>query len=123
MKVYALRVFVDNWLAACDFYEHVLKLPLAFKDEGFGWAEFDAGGAKFGVERVDEDASAESKALVGRFLGVSLQVDDAEKTASELMAQGVVFTMGPEKQDWGGVLAHFKDPCGNVITLMSEPSA
>lgn len=120
MKVYAIRIFVDDWSKACDFYEHTLGLPLEFKDESFGWAEFDVGGPKFGIERVDQNSSLEDQALVGRFLGVSLQVEDAEEIYKELSAKGVKFSMLPEKQDCGGVIAHLKDPCENIITLMSE---
>ena len=120
MKIYAIRIFVDKWQAACDFYEHTLGLPLEFKSDEFGWAELDVQGAKFGIERVDDPSDSEHGSLIGRFIGVSLQVDDAEKTYEDLVAKGVEFSMPPEKQDWGGVIAHFKDPCGNIITLMSE---
>ena len=120
MKIYAVRIFVSDWNAACSFYEEVLGLTLEFKDDSFGWAEFNVGGAKFGIERVDDDASIEDKAMIGRYLGVSLQVDDVQSTYDELVAKGVKFTSTPEKQAWGGVLANFQDPSGNTITLMSE---
>lgn len=120
MKIYAVRVLVDDWLSACEFYKHTLNLTLEFENETFGWAEFDAGGAKLGIERVDDNASPEDKKLVGRFLGVSLQVDDVEETYKKLLEKGVEFTGQPEKQEWGGVLAHFKDTSGNVLTLVSE---
>ena len=119
MKLYAVRIFVDDWQTACDFYANTLGLTCEFKDESFGWAEFDVGGgAKFGIERCDPDS--QDRSLVGRFLGVSLQVEDAFATYEVLKGKGVEFTASPEKQAWGGVLAHFKDPCGNIITLMSE---
>jgi hypothetical protein len=35
-------------------------------------------------------------------------------------AKGVEFTGRPEKQQWGGTLAHLKDLDGNVLTLMQE---
>ena len=122
MKLYAVRILVDDWLSACEFYEKKLGLTLEFKDESFGWAEFNVGGAKFGIERVKENASKEDKALIGRFLGVSLQVDNVQSTYHDLQAKGVEFIAPPEKQQWGGTLANFKDPSGNIITLMSESS-
>ena len=122
MKLYAVRILVNDWLSACEFYEQKLGLTLEFKDESFGWAEFDVGGAKFGIERVGENSSSEDKALVGRFLGVSLQVDDAQATYEDLSAKGVEFVSPPEKQDWGGTLANFKDTSGNILTIMSENS-
>ena len=114
MHLYAVRIFVSDWPAACRFYQQALGLELEFKDDAFGWAEFDAGGAKLGIERVDDDASAEDKALIGRYLGISLRVDDVETTYRALLDKGVVFTSTPEKQAWGGVLADLQDPSGNV---------
>jgi len=49
---------------------------------------------------------------------VSLRVDDLAATYVELRAKGVTFTAPPEKQPWGGSLAHFKDPDGNILTLL-----
>ena len=122
MKLYAIRIFVDDWKRACEFYEQKLGLTLEFQDESFGWAEFDVGGAKFGIERVDESAGCEDKALVGRFVGTSLMVDDVETVYSDLSGKGVEFTSAPEKQAWGGTIAHFKDTSGNILTIMSEAS-
>ena len=49
-------------------------------------------------------------------------VDDIEEQYKRLVAKGVVFTGRPEKQHWGGTLAHLKDLEGNVLTLMQEAS-
>ena len=117
MKLYAFRVFVKDWDTACQFYEHTLALPLRFKDESLGWAEFDVGGPCLGVERVDAD-DADAAAMVGRFLGVSLRVDDIYATFDRLQAKGVTFDAPPERQPWGGVLVHLRDPEDNVLTLL-----
>ncbi|MDH3643838.1 MAG: hypothetical protein OES38_17160 [Gammaproteobacteria bacterium] len=34
------------------------------------------------------------------------------------VAKGVEFVEPPERQPWGGVLAHFKDPEQNIMTLV-----
>lgn len=120
MKICAVRIFVNDWMEACDSYGNTLGLPLEFSEKTFGWAEFDVGGAKFGIERVDPGSGEAEQARVGRFVGVSLQVDDARETYQQLAARGVEFESPPEKQHWGGVLAHFKDPSGTLISLMSE---
>ena len=117
MKLYAVRVFVNDWDSACDFYENVLKLPVKYKEPALGWAEFDIGGPSLGLERVAPD-DEEGRSLIGRFVGISLQVEDIQKTYEELKGRGVEFTNPPEKQEWGGTLAHFKDPAGNIITLL-----
>jgi predicted enzyme related to lactoylglutathione lyase len=94
-----------------------LSLPEKFSDAGMGWAEFDVGGPSLSVERTDP-RDAEAEGLSGRFLGVSLSVDDVDETYEHLVSRGVKFLNPPARQPWGGVLAHFEDPEGNVITLL-----
>ena len=52
---------------------------------------------------------------------MSLAVADVEATYARLRARGVAFEARPERMPWGGVLAHFRDPDGNVLTLVSGP--
>jgi len=54
-------------------------------------------------------------------VGASLAVPDVEAEYRLLVARGVQFVEPPEKQPWGGTLAHLRDPDGNVITLVSSP--
>lgn len=61
-----------------------------------------------------------SRRLVGRFTGVSFDTDDIERAYRRLFALGVPFQGPPEKQDWGGSLAHFRDPDGNLLTLVGS---
>ena len=117
MKLYAFRVFVDDWDRACQFYGHTLDLPIKFKDASMGWAEFDVGGPSLVLERVVDDG-VEGRSPAKRFLGISLQVDDISATYQKLQEKGVQFTAPPEKQYWGGTLAHFKDPEGSTLTLL-----
>jgi len=37
---------------------------------------------------------------------------------ADLSAEGVTFDSAPERQPWGGASAHFRDPDGNVPTLL-----
>lgn len=117
MKLYAVRIFTTDWDRAVDFYREVIGLSLTFADQAFAWAEFDLGGARLGIEGLDAGAP-EADALVGRFVGISLAVDDIDRVYSQLTDKGVAFTGPPEKQPWGGTLAHFKDPDDNVLTLL-----
>ena len=117
MKLYAVRIFVHSWNESCEFYRDTLSLPERFRNDKLGWAEYDLGGPCFGVQRVDE-SDTEGKHLVGRFVGVSLQVEDIAAVYRELQEQGVKFTSAPEKQEWGGSLAQFEDPDGNILTLL-----
>jgi catechol 2,3-dioxygenase-like lactoylglutathione lyase family enzyme len=115
--LYATRVFVTDWERALRFYTETLEMPVGFRSDDIGWAEFDTGEAKLALERVDFE-DAEAMALVGRFVGVSLRVADLDATHATLATRGVDFLAPPEQQTWGGVLAHLRDPDRNVLTLL-----
>lgn len=122
-KLYAQRIFCHNWQECVDFYQSKLSLAIRFISEDLGWAEFELGTAALAVEQVDAN-DAEAKALVGRFVGVSLQVDDMQAAYQHMSKLGVEFSQLPERQEWGGILAHFKDPAGNILTLVAaDPDA
>lgn len=114
MQIYAVRIFVSDWDRACEFYEGQLGLPLRFASADLGWAEFSAGGPSIAIER----AGADSAELIGRFVGVSLLVDDLDTAYRTLTDKGVEFTQPPTEQSWGGHIAHFCDPDGNILTLL-----
>jgi catechol 2,3-dioxygenase-like lactoylglutathione lyase family enzyme len=116
-----VRVFVRDFERALRFYTGTLGIPLALRSDEYGWAQLATGQAQLALERLDP-ASGED-ALLGRFLGVSLAVADVYATYGELFARGVDFLAPPEQMPWGGVLAHFRDPDGNVLTLVGPPRA
>ena len=118
MQLYGIRIFVDDLALARAFYADTLALPIIWEVSGTAIG-FNAG-AQIIVEAVSPEAEPDDRALVGRFVGCSLHVDDIEKSYSDLATNGVEFTSPPEKQFWGGTLAHFKDPSGNVLTLLGE---
>ncbi len=116
-KLYAVRIFTTDWDRSVAFYRDLVELEIKFADESMGWAEFDLGGPSLAIERV---ADNDPQALVGRFIGISIAIPDMEQTYATLKERGVQFLSAPEAQPWGGVLAHFKDPDDNVITLLGS---
>lgn len=116
MKLYGVRIFVDDLEAARRFYGQTLGLAEAWRADAMGAFGVTVGGSELIIETVDDDA--ERRELVGRFVGVSLQVDDLAAAHQSLTAKGVRFVSPPQKQAWGGSLAHFEDPAGNVLTLL-----
>jgi predicted enzyme related to lactoylglutathione lyase len=116
-KLYGVRAFVTDWEKTLEFYSETLGMPIAFAGPEAGRAELDSGAAHPALERVDP-SDAEAADLTGRFVAVSLQVEDIQATYEELATRGVEFLGPPEEQPWGGVLAHLRDPEGNVLTLL-----
>ncbi|HZM46282.1 MAG TPA: VOC family protein [Burkholderiales bacterium] len=110
-KLFAVRVFVTDWDRAIRFYTETLGMRTTYRNDEIGWAQMATGEGQLALERV-EPSDEEGKALVGRFVGVSLQVPDIFATYDLLVERGVEFVAPPEKQPWGGVLAHLRDPDG-----------
>ena len=100
MKLYAVRLFAENWTETVAFYRDTLAWPVVFEDEGMGWAEFDVGGPSIAIERIEPD-DPEAKTLMGRFAGVSLQVDDIDALYAAWTDNGVEFRGPPARQPWG----------------------
>lgn len=116
MKLYGVRVFVDDLGEARRFYVETLGLAETWSADAMGAFGVSVGWPELIIERADDEARSEG--LLGRFVGVSLQVEDIAATHAALAAKGVRFVTAPEKQPWGGSLAHFADPSGNVLTLL-----
>jgi predicted enzyme related to lactoylglutathione lyase len=114
-----VRIFALDWERTVSFYEQVLCLPQRYRNDDVGWVEFDVGGPCLAIERIRPE-DAEEEPLTGRFLGISLHVDDINEAYQKLNDQGVKFIAPPEKQPWGGFLAHFEDPEANVLTLLGR---
>ena len=117
MKVYGIQILVDDVLAARAFYVDTLGLKLAWEIPEMGAFGVEVEPIQFIVTVVGEERTR--GAAPRRFIGVSIAVDDMDAVYRELTAKGVPFEGPPETQPWGGTLAYFRDPSGNVLTLMA----
>ena len=120
MKIGFVRVFVSDFKKSLGFYTNTLGMEVDYTDNS-GWAQFKSGeDVSLAIEACDPDHLELGSKLVGRFVGVTLMVDNILETYQQLTNKGVEFTGKPEKQPWGGTLAHLKDPDSNVLTLMES---
>jgi predicted enzyme related to lactoylglutathione lyase len=121
-RLLLVRVFVRDFERAVRFYGETLGMKMSHRSDTLGWAQFALAGADLAIERDrGESEGDDEESMVGRFVGVSLAVEDIAQTYETLRARGVAFLRPPERMSWGGVLAHFRDPDGNVLTLVGSP--
>jgi len=113
MKIGYVNVFVSDLGRAIGFYRDTLGLALQHAAEEHGYASFQAGAVSLGLAVPGEDQGE----LVGRHTGVGFAVADLEAEHARLAGEGVAFTMPPSRQPWGGFMATFTDPDGNVYYL------
>jgi predicted enzyme related to lactoylglutathione lyase len=107
---------VHDFGAALAFFRDVVGLPLLMADESFHFARFDAGGISFAVASGG-DASGPAEPRPDRLSGIGFVVEDVDAAYREMKARGARFTMEPSEQPWGGYMAMFADPEGNVFYL------
>ena len=119
MEIAYVNVGVSNLSRAVEFYRDTLGLALGFSDEEHGYASFSAGPISLGLAVGEED----QRELLGRHTGVGFNTADLEADHKRLAEQGGGFTMEPTRQPWGGFMALFADPDGNVFYLDESAAA
>jgi catechol 2,3-dioxygenase-like lactoylglutathione lyase family enzyme len=116
----AVRVCTRDLAASRAFYAD--SLGLVQTSAGDEWVAFDAGrGVQLVVEVADTAEPDADEIAPGRFTGLSFAVEDAARACEELEGLDVRIIGRPERQPWGGTLAHIADPDGNVLTLVQAP--
>ena len=113
LAIQYINIYVSDLTQSVVFYRDIVGLDLEVSDEAHGYASFNAGSIRFGLVQVD----AAQFELMARHTGVGFCTSDLEQTYSEWIDQGVEFSMKPERQPWGGFMALFADPDGNVSYL------
>jgi predicted enzyme related to lactoylglutathione lyase len=113
MEIAYVNVFVADLKNAVAFYEGQLGLRLEHSAEEHGYASFSAGPVRLGLAV----AGADQAELVGRHTGVGFAVSDLKAEHARLTELGVVFSMPPTRQPWGGFMALFTDPDLNIYYL------
>ncbi|HUG37798.1 MAG TPA: MOSC domain-containing protein [Candidatus Limnocylindrales bacterium] len=116
MQVSYVNVYVTDLDRSVAFFQKTLGLALQYAAESFGYASFDVGPIRMGLAKIDAE-DEDSRALVGRRTGIGFAVPDLDARHRALAERGVAFPMPPAKQPWGGYMALFADPDGNVFYL------
>jgi catechol 2,3-dioxygenase-like lactoylglutathione lyase family enzyme len=113
----------DDVDAAKEFYGGTLGLDVG---ENYGGISLDlAGGGQVWIYPKDNHVPA-------TFTVLNIMVDDIDKAVDDLGAKGVNFEQYTEdpirtdskgiSRDFGGAMAWFKDPGGNIVSLVQVPS-
>ena len=111
-------IWTANAERLARFYRDILDMePVSQRD---GFMAFQFGDLRLTITNHSEvkgDAKDPLRIMV------NLAVDDIHSAYQRLLGKGVEFLREPEKEHWGGYVATFKDPDGNVLQLLQQPSA
>lgn len=114
--VVGITLWTDDLERLFNFYRDTLGLPLHSQHEDF--IAFEMGGIRFNI------------GLHGQVSGVSkdpfrimahLGVDDIHAEHRRLRDAGTLFIRPPEQEHWGGWVATFQDPDGNLLQMLQFP--
>ena len=109
-RIWDVTLTVVNLEQAVPFYEDVLGLSKKYYFPG-DYAGFDCGGVEIGLSTGTSKNPAEGIPCIN-FL-----VENLDKTVQFLHERGVHFVKEPQDTAWGGRIARFSDPDGNVMQL------
>jgi predicted enzyme related to lactoylglutathione lyase len=103
--------FVTDVNKAVKFYRDTLGLPLRF--ESPSWSEFATGETTLALHPAS-DKNPAGKVEFG------FTVADVEVFYRDMSAKGVLFSIPPKKQDFGGLLAQFVDSEGAHCSVAAK---
>ena len=102
--------------AMARFYRDTLGLtPRSSKPD---FINFDWSGVRLSVSVHDRVRGVSGEPL--RIM-LNLSVADIRAVHQRLARDGVVFSREPAREEWGGWVATFTDPDGNILQLMQPP--
>lgn len=110
LRVWDVTFTVSDLERAANFYESVLGLQKKYQFSTY--VGFDCGGVEIGL--VPGDVAGDR---VGAPV-VDFLVQDVDEACRTLRERGVSFVKEPRDTPWGGRIARFTDPDGNLLQLV-----
>ena len=108
-------IWTDNLAAMTAFYHDTLGLPLHSERPHF--VAFEWGDMRFSIGAHTE---VSGKTREPHRIMVNLATSDIRALHARLSAAGVRFIRPPEREHWGGMVATFADPDGNLLQLLEQ---
>ncbi len=99
------------------FYRDILGLTVHSVRQDF--VAFEVGDRRLSIGWHDE---VPGKARDPFRVMVNLGVQNIHEVYARLRGEDVAFIRPPEQEHWGGWVATFRDPDGNILQLLQHPS-
>ena len=116
-SIVGITLWTNNLSEMFSFYSEILNITVHSRHDGF--IAFQLGELRFNLGAHDQiNGVAKDPYRIMPHFGV----DDIQLEHSKLLEAGVCFIRNPEKEEWGGWVATFKDPDGNILQLLQFPT-
>jgi catechol 2,3-dioxygenase-like lactoylglutathione lyase family enzyme len=111
-----ITLWTDDLEGMFRFYHQTLGLPVHSKHADF--IAFQLGELRFNIGRHEQ---IHGPARDPYRMMPHLAVEDLHGEHQRLLALGVEFIRPPELEHWGGWVATFNDPDGNILQFLQFP--
>ena len=101
-----------------SFYSDILKLPVRSDRKEFINFEINSFRLTITVHSDVKNSARDPLRIM-----INLGTSRIQETYKNLSDKGVSFLREPEIESWGGWVATFTDPDGNILQLLEEPSS
>jgi predicted enzyme related to lactoylglutathione lyase len=108
-----VNIWTEDLATMVQFYRDTLELPVHSVHTDF--AAFELGGIRVSVGL---HSGIRGPARDPKRIMLNLGVDDIQAAYRALTSKGVDFVRPPEREHWGGWVATFADPDGNLLQLL-----
>ena len=109
-------VWTDRLDEMAEFYRDTLGFPVHSVRPNF--VAFQLGDARFSI---GTHAHVSGRTTEPERVMINLGTRDIHNAHETLSARGVEFVRPPEQEHWGGWVATFRDPDGNMLQLLEQP--
>lgn len=109
-------IWTDDLASLRTFY--VDTLGLTPRSDHPHFVNFEWGDVRFSIGSHD---GVRGQARDPHRIMVNFDVGDIHGLHERLAGKGVSFIRPPEKEHWGGWVATFEDPDGNLLQLLQQP--
>ena len=114
--VIGVTLWTEDLERLLEFYRDTLGLPLRGRHGDF--VNFEWGNMRLNLGLHDR---VTGPALDPYRIMISFGVQDIQAEYRRLSEQGVKFIRVPEQEFWGGWVATFLDPDGNILQYLQKP--
>lgn len=114
--VAGVTIWTDDLERLLSFYRDTLQLTVHRHHGHF--VNFDFGNVRLNLGLHDR---VRGRAQDPYRIMVHLSVSDIHQEYRRLTDQWVPFIRVPEREEWGGWVATFQDPDGNILQLLQQP--
>ena len=101
-----------------SFYSETLELPVRSDRKEFINFELNSFRLTIAVHSDIKNSAKDPLRIM-----INLGTARIQETYNTLTNKGVSFLREPEQESWGGWIATFTDPDGNIIQLLEEPDS